>query len=107
MMARVPIQRSAIPALNGRSVQLPPKQRQEYYATPEHVAWAKAVRDRAGHQCERCGRTDTRLYAHHVKEIKDGGTWTMANGVCICGSCHTVLTMMARAKRWTDARYDE
>jgi len=86
--------------LNGRSVQLPPKVGNPRYSSPEHMAWAKAVITRAGHQCEKCGRQHTRLYADHIKELRDGGSaYDMSNGQALCGSCHTNKTMVERAKR--------
>ena len=99
-MVRVPILKHSIPKLNGRTVQLPPKQRAQIYGTPEHVAWSRAVVVRAGRQCQQCGTTHGRMHADHIKEVKDGGALLdMANGQCLCHACHTVKTMIERAKR--------
>lgn len=69
------------------------------YKTKVHKTWAEKVKDRAGHACQRCGRTKVRLFADHIKEVADGGTWDLANGQALCGSCHTIKTLAARAKR--------
>lgn len=70
------------------------------YKTAEHKGWAKQVKKLAGFACQRCGRSGVRLYADHIEELTDGGTWDLANGQCLCGSCHTVKTLQARANRW-------
>ncbi len=99
-MPRIPLLGKAIPQLNGRSVQLPPKQRADIYGTPEHVAWSKHVRARAGYRCEVCGTSEGRMYADHIKEVKDGGRLLdLANGQCLCASHHQAKTMIERAKR--------
>ena len=98
-MSRIPIFKARIPKLTGRSVPMPPKQRADYYSTPEHQVWAKQVKALAGYQCQKCGRSGVTMYADHIKEIKDGGTWALSNGQCLCGSCHTIKTMIERAKR--------
>jgi 5-methylcytosine-specific restriction endonuclease McrA len=98
-MPKIPMLKLGIPVLNGRSVQLPPKQVNPHYMKPEHQAWSRQVKERAHWTCERCGRTGDRLFADHIKEIRDGGTWDLANGQALCGSCHTGKTMVERAKR--------
>ncbi len=99
-MPRIPLLGKAIPRLNGRSVQLPPKQRADIYGTPEHRAWARAVTSRAYNQCEKCGTVNGRMYADHIKELRDGGLpFDVTNGQCLCGSCHQAKTLVERAKR--------
>ena len=95
----IPILKPRIPKLTGRSIPIQLKKREAYYSSPEHIAWAKAVKQLAGYQCQKCGSKGPSLYADHIKEIKDGGTWTIANGQCLCASCHTTKTMLERAKR--------
>jgi len=93
--------RSPIPKLTGRSIAMPPKQKDAYYYTPEHIAWSKAVLARAAGSCERCGRTNTRLYADHIAELKHGGDpLDLSNGQALCGSCHTNKTNAARIANW-------
>ncbi len=99
-MPRIPMLGTGIPRINGRSVQLPPKQRAPIYGTPEHVAWSKHVIMRAHKQCQKCGATHGRMYADHIKELRDGGkALDPSNGQCLCASCHTAKTMVERAKR--------
>lgn len=47
---------------------------------------------RAGYCCERCGRSDAPLEAHHRKPKGRGGPDTMENLACLCGpypeGCH-------------------
>jgi 5-methylcytosine-specific restriction endonuclease McrA len=101
-MPKIPMLKLGIPAVNGRSVQLPPKQVNPHYMKPEHQAWSRQVKERANWTCERCGRIHERLFADHIKEIIDGGTWDLANGQALCGSCHTSKTMVERARRAFD-----
>ncbi len=78
----------------------PPKVAQPWYLTPEHRLWAKTVIARAGGQCQRCSRTGVRLYADHIREIKDGGArLDLANGQALCPSCHTRKTNAERDRR--------
>lgn len=88
-----------IPTLNGRTVQLPPKVGNPVYSSPMHMAWANEVRKRAGHACQQCGKQGSRLYADHIVELRDGGTWDIANGQALCASCHTNKTIVERFKR--------
>ena len=103
-MAKIPIVRTGIQKLGPRIPSLA-DQTQPYYKTREHREWAKEIVRRAYGRCEKCGRernddgTRTRLFADHIVEVKDGGTWTMSNGQALCGRCHTVKTIMVRASR--------
>jgi 5-methylcytosine-specific restriction enzyme A len=83
-----------------RTIPFEPKRADDHYRSPEHIEWSKVVLRRAGYACEKCGRDDGRLFADHIREIKDGGLlYDPANGQALCGSCHTIKTMQERAKR--------
>ncbi len=79
------------------------KVRDDHYGTPEHRAWAIAVKRRAGWRCEVVGcevRHPARLYADHKIELKDGGApLDPANGQCLCAAHHSRKTAQARAIR--------
>lgn len=52
--------------------------------------WKRAVREKDGYTCQRCGKYDPYIHAHHVNPrsqrpdlIRD-----VANGKCLCASCH-------------------
>ena len=69
-----------------------------HYQTSEHREWSRRVIARAGGACQHCGRKGVRLFADHIRELKDGGApFDLGNGAAICGSCHTTKT--ARVKR--------
>ena len=92
-------------AANLSAAQLPPKTADAWYLTPEHRAWAKEVLRRSGFRCqgEGCGRRGVRLFANHIREIKDGGDrLDLANGEALCGSCHTKVTARAARQRQTN-----
>ena len=88
------------------AARLPPKTAAAWYLTPEHREWSKEVIRRAGFRCEGqgCGRTDTRLFADHIIEIRDGGSkLDPTNGRALCGKCHSLKTAAVRAQRMTRA----
>jgi len=79
--------------LTGKSVPVMPKLVDSIYMTAEYALWAKKVKARAGYRCELCGRSEERMFADHIKEIKDDGSFLdIRNGQCLCGSCHTKKT---------------
>src|SRR5690242_15349093 len=66
-----------------------------FYLTPEYRAWRDEVIKRANGTCEApgCGRREPRMFADHRVERRDGGApYDLANGQCLCGSCHTTKT---------------
>ena len=78
----------------------PPKQPDPHYGSAAHRDWRAAVIARAGHACQRCGRRGVRLFADHVVELRDGGAaLDVTNGQALCGACHTIKTVAARAAR--------
>lgn len=52
-----------------------------------HRRFAKAVKERDGHRCQRCGTTE-RLVAHHLRPLQEGGTHDPSNGIALCAACH-------------------
>ncbi|MFT8245209.1 HNH endonuclease signature motif containing protein [Roseomonas sp. BN140053] len=89
-------------AIDTRTAQPAPKVADPHYATPEHQAWRAAVIRRAGGMCQApgCGRTGVRLFADHVRELRDGGDpLDPANGQALCGAHHTAKTASERARR--------
>ena len=96
----LPVLKPGIAKLTGRSIPLPPKQVDPHYQGDDHLAWRRMVITRAGHCCERCGRSGVRLFADHIVELRDGGNpLELANGQALCGSCHTIKTMQAKFSR--------
>ena len=79
---------------------VPRKEADPHYLTPEHRAWRAAVIAAAGHRCQSCGHTGGRLFADHIRELRDGGApLDLANGQALCGTCHARKTATARARR--------
>ena len=92
----------AVRVARGGAVRVPEKKADPFYLTPEYRAWREAVIARAGGVCqaEGCGRRERRMFADHIVEIRDGGArLDLANGQCLCGSCHTAKTARERQKR--------
>jgi 5-methylcytosine-specific restriction enzyme A len=79
------------------------KVRAPIYGTPLHRAWSAEVIRRSGGMCQGIGcpnpNSRGRLFADHIRELKDGGGFELSNGVALCGSCHTRKTLAARALR--------
>jgi 5-methylcytosine-specific restriction endonuclease McrA len=94
---------------DSRRVSEPPRNQKPvdpWYRTPQHREWAKAVVERAGHQCQdpehdpRQARRASRLFADHIVELQDGGSaLDLRNGMALCGACHQLKTMRERIKR--------
>lgn len=88
--------------MDTRRVKPGPKVVEPYYQTPEHRAWRDEVIRRAGGRCQvpGCGRSERRMFADHIVEVKDGGArLDPVNGQCLCGSCHTRKTHTVRTAR--------
>lgn len=108
-MAKLPTFKGRIPTVATHRIKLAPKTVDAVYQTPEHRAWRDAVLARAGHRCEarddrgqRCTKATPlhRMFADHIREIKDGGALhDLENGQCLCGSHHTAKTAQRRADR--------
>lgn len=96
--------------INTATVPLPPKVKDEVYTTPQYRAWRAAVVHRAGYRCEavdkyglRCTNEQPhhRLFADHIKELKDNGSLLdINNGQCLCSSHHQLKTIAARTRRY-------
>lgn len=92
--------------LDPRLARPSPKVADPHYHSPEHKAWRAEVMRRSHGQCQdpQC-RTPNRgrgrrLFADHVRELRDGGApFDPANGMALCGACHTRKTAAARAAR--------
>jgi 5-methylcytosine-specific restriction enzyme A len=97
--------RAAPPRIATKPQRLRPaaKARAAIYGTEMHRAWAAEVIARSGGMCQGIGCPNPysggRLFADHIRELKDGGGFDLANGVALCGSCHTRKTLAARARR--------
>lgn len=50
---------------------------------------SKAVRERDGYRCSRCGSPDLVLHTHHVIPLSRGGSNSMSNLTTLCEKCHT------------------
>jgi 5-methylcytosine-specific restriction endonuclease McrA len=51
--------------------------------------------ERAGHQCQRCGSTDS-LEVDHIVPVSHGGTNEDENGLVLCKACHLEKTQAER-----------
>lgn len=97
--------RCAPPMLRGADMaaaRTPPKVAAPLYSTPEYREWRRIVIARAHFRCEgeECGRSDCRLYADHIVEVRDDGAkFDPANGQALCGSCHVAKTNAERRRR--------
>ncbi len=81
-------------------VKAEPKRGDPHYSSAQHMAWARAVKARAGWRCQDCGKGG-KLYADHITELKDGGApFDLRNGRALCATHHTLKTINERAKRF-------
>jgi hypothetical protein len=93
---------------NTNTTQLPSKQIDPIYNTPQFKEWRAKVIARAGARCEvmvnghRCTKAhpEHRMYADHIIELKDGGSaFDLGNGQCVCASHHSIKTNKVRTRR--------
>lgn len=107
-MAKIKMLRPQVPKSDGRTVRVEPKRADLIYHSEEHKRWREQVLLSAGFRCQwiengsRCTRAapQHRLFADHIKELRDGGApFDAVNGQCLCGAHHTRKTVQARAKR--------
>jgi 5-methylcytosine-specific restriction enzyme A len=102
-MSRLKMLRPRLTALDTSRVEPPKRISDPHYSTSEHVQWRREVISRADGRCQKCGRTDVRLFADHIVEINDGGDrLDLSNGRALCGSCHTTKTIAERTRRWKE-----
>jgi tRNA(His) 5'-end guanylyltransferase len=106
-VSKLPIFKSRLATFDTRRIAPPAKHVDPYYNTPEHKAWRRTVMILAGWQCQwvedgkRCqasARRGDRMFADHVEERSDGGT-NDGQGMCLCGSHHSLKTARARGER--------
>jgi 5-methylcytosine-specific restriction protein A len=108
--ARIQILKPRVATLDTRTAKPLPKEVDPHYNTPEHAAWAKEVKRRAGWRCEheesgiRCERSAShgdRIYADHIKDIKDHPELALdlRNGRAACNSHNTRAGIRAREHR--------
>ena len=107
-MARIKVLAPLVPSGDHRTIKQERKRADPFYHSAAHEAFRHAVLSRAGHRCEwiedgkRCEKAapQHRLFADHIKERRDGGDpHDPNNGMCLCGSHHTIKTARARARR--------
>lgn len=69
--------------------------------TAEHKRWAKAVKDRDGWQCRRCGYQGTPgnadVQADHITNVATGGD-PLGSGITLCSRCHAEKTQREAAQ---------
>ena len=106
-MARLHTLPPRLSVVDVRTAQPAPKVSDPHYQTAEHRAWSAAVLRRAGGACQAqgCGRSGGRLFADHIRELRDGGApFALANGQALCGSCHTTKTAQERRRRMQEGQ---
>lgn len=61
-------------------------------------AWSKAVKERDGHKCAYCGKTEY-LNSHHIFSRKHMGLrWDLDNGITLCSGHHNFSTTFSAHK---------
>jgi len=107
-MPRIPVLDPLVPKGDGRTIRPEPKCTDPFYHSTAHGQFRIAVLKRAGFRCEwiedgrRCSKSapQHRLFADHIRERRDRGDPTdPSNGMCLCGSHHTIKTQRERARR--------
>ncbi len=107
-MARIPVMK---PTLRSISVRIAPVMRSDaptrsakptldFYGSATWKAIRLEVQHECRRTCQRCGKTDTRIYVDHIVELKDSGApLKRSNLMGLCASCHAKKSARERAKR--------
>lgn len=70
---------------------------QRGYCDKRHRAWRAAVLLRDSYECQDCGKVIAakgEAHADHITPIRQGGDrYDIANGQCLCASCHSKKTL--------------
>lgn len=83
-----------------RTARVPEKQAEPFYLSVEWRDLVAAVIRERGRRCEKCGRTDGRVYVDHIIELKDGGAaLDRSNLQVLDATCHGKKTAQVRNKR--------
>ena len=107
-MAQIKVLAPLVPSGDHGTIKQERKRADPFYHSAGHEAFRHAVLSRAGYRCEwiedgkRCEKAapQHRLFADHIKERRDGGDpYDPNNGMCLCGSHHTIKTARERARR--------
>lgn len=61
--------------------------------TSEYKKWRQDVLKRDNYTCQRCGRKDVKLHAHHIERFHDcvEKRTDVSNGVTLCEDCHRLV----------------
>lgn len=108
--ARIPTLGPRVATLDTRTAKPLPKKVDDHYNTPEHRAWALAIKRRAGWRCEvvesgrRCECSSARgdrIHAGHIKNRRDYPELALDpnNGQAECTSHNTRFGLQDRARR--------
>ncbi len=63
------------------------------YNSPEYIEFKLSVLERDNYICQRCGRSDRQLEAHHIKakSLYPELTLDINNGITLCDICHCIV----------------
>jgi 5-methylcytosine-specific restriction protein A len=83
------MQSPLVPVADLRTALPAPKQTEPIYGSQQWKQLvAKLIRER-GRRCQDCGATGGRIYADHIRELRDGGEpFAEANLRLRCARCH-------------------
>lgn len=71
-----------------------------FYQSAEWKALVAQVIKARGRKCQDCGSGSGRIYADHVKELRDGGAPLDPMNIWLrCAPCHGIKTEAERRKR--------
>lgn len=81
------------------------------YCDKAHRAWRQAVLTRDAWACRACGRVcsgDREAHADHIVPISEGGArYDLANGQCLCHSCHSSKTRREHSREHGSVMRDD
>lgn len=66
------------------------KLKRTWRRTKKYYKWRTSVYKKFNYICQDCGKTNCKVYAHHIKEAKQYPKlrYSINNGICLCKLCH-------------------
>jgi len=57
---------------------------------PDKLAWASLVKERDNNTCQKCGKQNKIMFAHHIVPVNESPIISMDidNGITLCKNCH-------------------
>lgn len=79
------------------------------FKDPEHIAWARAVKERDLFTCQICDATEVYLHSHHQNswDYFVDERFDVENGITLCEDCHMMFHAIYGHSKNTKFQFEE